>query len=154
MSKEKEVLRLLGLGLSQRSIMKATKVSSHFVMKVRKYCLENNLTYEEAYALEDSLIPKKRKESSPRGAKRPNCKYVHDELKKKGVTLKLLHDEYVQECIVTGEEYLKYTQFCNVYKGYVETNELTMHIERKPGERMALPKDRAILSLRHRCFFH
>lgn len=136
MSKEKEVLRLLGLGLSQRSIMKAAKVSSHFVVKVRKFCLENNLTYEEAYALEDSLIPKKRKGSSPRGAKRPNCKYVHDELKKKGVTLKLLHDEYVQECIVTGEEYLKYTQFCNVYKGYVETNKLTMHIERKPGERI------------------
>ena len=69
-------------------------------------------------------------------AKRPDCAYIHSELKKKGVTLKLLHDEYKEECIVTGEDYLKYTQFCNVYKDYVEDNKLVMHIERKPGERI------------------
>ena len=78
----------------------------------------------------------KRKEVIVNSAKRPDYEYIHSELKKKGVTLKLLHDEYKEECIVTDEDYLKYTKFCNVYKDYVEDNKLVMHIERKPGERI------------------
>ena len=78
----------------------------------------------------------KRKEVKETGARRPDFEYIHSELKRKGVTLKLLHDEYVEECLITGKDYLKYTQFCNVYKEYVEDNKLVMHIERKPGERI------------------
>lgn len=47
----------------------------------------------------------------------------------------LLWEEYVEECIAIDESYLKYTQFCNVYKFYVDINKLTMHINHKPGER-------------------
>lgn len=137
MSKEKEVLRLLHLGLSQRAIMKSAKVSAHLVVRIRKFCKERQLSYAEALELDDDdLKPRRKKGVKISNAKRPDTKYIHSELKKKGVTLKLLHDEYVQECLVTGEEFLKYTQFCNVYKEYVEDNKLTMHIERKPGERI------------------
>ena len=46
--------------------------------------------------------------------RRPDCKYIHRELKRKDVTLMFLWEEYVEECIAIDEPYLKYTQFCNV----------------------------------------
>lgn len=137
MSKRKEVLRLLSLGMSQRSIAKSARVSPHLVVQMRQFCKERSLSFEEAMNLSDEEIEgRKGKEVKISSAKRPDCAYIHSELRKKGVTLKLLHDEYVEECLVLGEEYLKYTQFCNVYKAYVEEKKLTMHIERKPGERI------------------
>ena len=47
----------------------------------------------------------------------------------------LLWEKCVEECNTLQEPYLKYTQFCNVYKNYIETNKLTMHINRTTGER-------------------
>ena len=81
----------------------------------------------------DELSTKKQEEVNLK--RRPDCKHIHEELKRKGVTLMLLWEEYVEECISLDESYLKYTQFCNVYKSYVDINKLTMHIDRKPGER-------------------
>ena len=135
MSKRKEILRLLDMGLSQRQICASAHVSSHLVVQTRNFCKQKGLSYAEAMELPDdqAISERKTRESA---ARRPDCSYIHSELKKKGVTLKILHDEYVEECLANGTDYLKYTQFCNVYKEYVEDNKLTMHIERKPGDRI------------------
>ncbi|MBQ9035832.1 MAG: IS21 family transposase [Erysipelotrichaceae bacterium] len=137
MSKRREVLRLLSMGLSQRTVAKSAHVSPRTVIEMIRFCENNMLSYKEALQLTNSeLNLKKRKEVNLSSAKRPDCPYIHKELAKKGVTLKTLHDEYVQDCMSTGEDHLQYTQFCNVYKAYVEEKKLTMHIQRKPGERM------------------
>lgn len=54
--------------------------------------------------------------------RRADCKHIHEELRRNGVTLMLLLEEYVEEQIALDESYLKYMQFCNVYKSYVDTN--------------------------------
>lgn len=137
MSKKREILRLLDMGLSHRLICKSVKVSPHTVGDVKKFCDSRGITYKEAMELSDEeLESKKEKEVKFSSARRPDCQYIHSELKKRGVTLKLLHEEYVEECMILGEDSLKYTQFCNIYKDYVEDNKLTMHIERKPGEKI------------------
>ena len=137
MSKEKEVLRLLALGLSHRTIAASAHCSTRLIGTMRKFCDDRGISYEEALGLDDEMLIIRKKSCDPKpGSLRPNCSYIHDELKKKGVTLKLLHEEYQEECVLKGVDYLKYTQFCNVYKEYVEDNKLTMHIERKPGERI------------------
>lgn len=137
MSKRREVLRLLNMGLSQRAVASSAHTSARMVNEVVKYCRERSITYSEALLMsEEELEGKKRKEVKLSGARRPDCAHIHKELTRKGVTLKTLHDEYVEECITLGADYLKYTQFCNVYKDYVEDQKLTMHIERKPGERI------------------
>ncbi|MBR0418349.1 MAG: hypothetical protein IJI66_04210, partial [Erysipelotrichaceae bacterium] len=137
MSKKREILRLLDLGLSQRSIVMSAHVSPNRVSEMRQFCTQRNLAYSEALKLSDEEIDgEKKKEVKTFCVVRPDCPYIHEELKKKGVTLKSLHDEYVESCLETKQDYLKYTQFCNVYKEYVEDNKLTMHIERKPGERI------------------
>ena len=137
MSKQREVLRLLSLGLSSRMIISSVHVGPQTVTEIRKLCADRGLSYEEALKLDDDeLFAKKKKTTFKSDVGRPDCSYIHEELKKKGVTLKLLHEEYQEECVIKGIDYLKYTQFCNVYKEYVEDNKLTMHIERKPGERI------------------
>lgn len=60
-----------------------------------------------------------------------NYEYVHGELKKTGVTLKLLWQEYkgdAKDGVPVG-----YTKFCDDYAKYVEQNNLTNHIVHKPG---------------------
>ncbi|MFQ6793081.1 hypothetical protein [Thomasclavelia sp.] len=47
----------------------------------------------------------------------------------------ILWEEYIEESIALNESYLKYTQFCIVYKQYVEKHQLTMHIEHKLNKR-------------------
>ena len=137
MSKEKEVLRLLALGLSQRSVASSAHTSTRLVSQMKKLCDDKGVSYGEALKLsDDDLIISNKVDDSRPNAQRPDCAKIHEELKKKGVTLKLLHEEYQEECVLKGKDYLKYTQFCNVYKDYVEDNKLTMHIERKPGERI------------------
>ena len=137
MSKRREVLRLLNMGLSQRTAASSAHTSARVVSEVVKYCRDRSISYSEALLLPDDELEKRdRKEAKLSGAQRPDCEHIHKELTRKGVTLKILHDEYVNECLELGADYLKYTQFCNVYKDYVEDQKLTMHIERKPGERM------------------
>jgi transposase len=58
------------------------------------------------------------------------------ELAKSGVTLSLLWNEYCEECRLAGELPLMYTQFCLYYREFAQKTKATMHINRKPGERM------------------
>ena len=48
MSKEKEVLRLLALGLSERMIAASLHVSNYKVSEMRKFCKERNIDFSEA----------------------------------------------------------------------------------------------------------
>lgn len=137
MSKDKNIVRLNYQGMSQRSICRTLKVSDRRVRNTIQKMKDLNLTYDDIKDMDDDafdeLFTKKSEEVILK--RRPDCKYIHEELKRKGVTLMLLWEEYAEECIALNESYLKYTQFCNVYKSYVDVNKLTMHIDRKPGER-------------------
>lgn len=60
----------------------------------------------------------------------PDMEYVFYEMKKKGLTLMLLWEEY-KEAHPDG---IMYTQFCERYRNFKKSNRLTMHIEHKAGE--------------------
>jgi transposase len=53
-------------------------------------------------------------------------------MKKKGVTLMLLWEEYKEQ----HPEGIMYTQFCERYRKFKKNNNLTMHIEHTAGEEM------------------
>ena len=46
----------------------------------------------------------------------PDCVYLHTELRKPGVTLELLHQEYLEQHPTTG---YRYTQFCDFYRRWL-----------------------------------
>ena len=58
---------------------------------------------------------------------------VHNELKRVGVTLKLLWQEYCDNCAQTNEISMGYTKFCEGYKDFTASNKLTNHLHHKPG---------------------
>lgn len=65
--------------------------------------------------------------------KDPSYEYVHKELKKVGVTLKLLWFEYCDKCKGNNEISMGYTKFCEGYGNYTIANKLTNHLNHKPG---------------------
>ncbi|MFA5384788.1 MAG: hypothetical protein WC364_09025 [Eubacteriales bacterium] len=63
----------------------------------------------------------------------PDYEYVHSELSKVGVTLKLLWKEYHDQCSTSGEIAVGYTKFCTGYTQFAEAKNLTNHLKHKPG---------------------
>ncbi len=63
----------------------------------------------------------------------PDYGYVHSELRKTGVTLKLLWQEYQAQCSSANFIPMGYTKYCIGYDSYTTANRLASHIEHKPG---------------------
>ena len=82
--------------------------------------------------MEDYLFPKKSPDQ--RGYCNPDWEYIHKELLKKNVTLKLLHKEYEHETKIQNKMPYAYRTFCEKYGLYGKKYKLTMSIHRKPGE--------------------
>lgn len=72
--------------------------------------------------------PAEKKASVPE----PDMEYVFYEMRKKHVTLMLLWEEYKDK----HPDGIMYTQFCERYRNFKKTNQLTMHIEHTAGEEM------------------
>ena len=99
--KVREILELLNKGYSGRIIEKVIQVSRKSVSRIYSICFETGLDYQELLRKEDNELYdlffsnrfKEREICAP-----IDYSYVHSELKKTGVTLKLLHEEYKSEC--------------------------------------------------------
>ncbi|WP_347489257.1 helix-turn-helix domain-containing protein [Desulfoscipio sp. XC116] len=100
MSKEKQILQLRTKGYSQRRIANTLKVSRNTVAKVFKALQDHPVFKDSLNSLNDQelrqqLFPE---ESQVPVLVTPDYDYVHKELLKSGVTLKLLWEEYVDTC--------------------------------------------------------
>jgi len=67
---------------------------------------------------------------------KPDYEYIHKELLKPGTNLRLLWEEYVEQCKSSHHPYYKYSYFCEMYREYVKRHHLTMHINHKPGDKL------------------
>ncbi|MDR2570595.1 MAG: IS21 family transposase, partial [Oscillospiraceae bacterium] len=63
----------------------------------------------------------------------PDYEYVHNELRRVGVTLKLLWEEYCSACRGKNEISMGYTKFCRGYSAFTVKNKITNHLNHKPG---------------------
>lgn len=66
----------------------------------------------------------------------PDFEQVFRELARNGVTLKLLWAEYCEDCRQANQQPFMYSQFCFHFQQYAEKDRATMHIPRKPGDRI------------------
>ena len=66
----------------------------------------------------------------------PNYSYIRKELQRNGVSKKLLWTEYLEECRLSGESPLMYSQFCEYIHRDEQKRRATMHIPRKPGQQI------------------
>ena len=130
----KLILELRQANMSQRAIAASRHISTKSVAAVWKRADALGVSYADVADKSDDEVyllffPNKfRKETVYAPV---NYEYVHNELKKTGVTLKLLWHEYkdsAKDGVPVG-----YTKFCDDYAKYVEQNNLTNHITHKPG---------------------
>jgi transposase len=76
------------------------------------------------------------KKASSSAHRHSDLEYIHKELAKNGLTLKLLWSEYCEQSRLSNELPLMYSQFYYHYQKYAETQRATMHMKRKPGEQI------------------
>ena len=134
----KLILELSAGGLTQNEIAVSRHFSKTSVSLVLKTAKELNVTAddlrdktpEEAYRL---FFPEKL--SADQIYELPDYEYVHNELKKVGVTLKLLWEEYREKCLAKGNIPVGKTKFCDDYNKYCDEAAISGHFEHKPGQR-------------------
>lgn len=132
----KLILELKASGLSRNQIATTRHMSKHSVSDVINIAREKEITYEKVKHLSEDeiyrmIFPDKFAIESL--YEQPDYEYVHQELKRIGVTLKLLWQEYQDKCKTTGSISMGYTKYCNGYADYTIVNKLTNHLENKPG---------------------
>ena len=94
---QKWIIRLTGLGFSQRNIMASCGVSQKTVVKVQKRARELNISWPLDESMTDTELQKLMfsKESKVSANKRiPDYAYIRKELLRNGVSKKLLWTEY------------------------------------------------------------
>lgn len=135
MRKIKEVLRLSAAGLNKRQIARSVNIARSTVAEYLKRAEAAAIVWPvpddiDNAALESLLFPIDR---TPKNIDlRPDFGYIHTELKKKGITLQLLWDEYVAD----NPGGYRYSQFCNLYRIFQGKLNLSMRQVHKAGEKM------------------
>lgn len=123
MRKLKEVLRLhYDCGLSNRAIARSVMLSPTTVGHYLSAAEQSQLTYAELSTLDDRTLTARlsphcpQLHHSPKQKATIDFKSLHCELKKKGVTRELLHEEYVNNnpSYVT----VSYSEFCRQYREF------------------------------------
>ena len=143
MTKYREIIRLAQpyLNISQEKIAASCNVSKGTVNKVLKAAKEQQLSWPLPESYTDQVIagilfPEKKHSDAASNRKEPNYEYIRKELLKNGVNKKLLWTEYLEECRLSGDKPLMYSQFCYHIQQDEQKRRATMHIDRKPGEQI------------------
>jgi transposase len=131
MRKLKEVLRLKwACGLTHRQISRAIGISVGAVSKFAAQAALTGLNWTAVEALSDDELDARLKPVSndaPAATSRrlePDYGALHRELRRKGVTLQLLWEEYVEGN--SGQPIYRYTQFCQKYKDWATSLKRSM----------------------------
>ena len=135
----KEILRLSHEGYSQRQIESSVHCSRHTVRDTLSaaeksgivWPLEESVTNEQIEAI---LFPERH--SAVSMYLEPDYAYIHRELAKRGVTLTLLWNEYVQKAESLSKKPYMTTQFGDKYRAWARITKATMRIQHKPGDAM------------------
>jgi len=134
----KLILALKASGLSQNMIASTRHFSKSSVSTVVNIAKEKGISYDDIRDMTDDVLyhmffPEKT--TTEQIYQLPDYEWVHQELKKVGVTLKLLHREYRDKCKTEGTLAVGYSKFCDDYGTFVRTKDITNHLEHKPGHR-------------------
>ena len=132
MLKAREILRLKHeVGLSLREIARTCSCGKSTVAEVLERAEKARITWPidlSDVQLMSLLYPPVRSKASP---PEPDLEYIFREMKKKGVTLMLLWEEYKEQ----HPDGIMYTQFCERYKNFKKSNRISMPKEHREGRR-------------------
>src|SRR2546426_7472087 len=132
----REILRQwLTLGRSHRAIAQSLGISSGTVGATVLRARAAGLDWPQVEALTDDALEGwlygRREVAGSRGRPWPDCAALHAERRKPGVTLELLHLEYLEQ----HPDGYRYTQFCDVYRRWLQRRGLSMRQVHRAGEK-------------------
>jgi len=137
MSKIRQTLQLLATpGLSTRQVAAALNISKTTVSQIALYARDAGVDWPQANTLGDDerrarLYPPPRPRSSAR--REPDYAELHQELKRPGVTLQLLWEEYRAHA---GEAAYRYSAYCEKYRAWAKKLKRSMRQVHPAGERL------------------
>jgi len=137
MRKIRDVLRLhLKGGLSQRQIAAALGISKGVVAKYITLATQLGLGWDDIVqlsetALERRLIPPT---PPPEYFVRPDFGQLHHEMRRKGMTIMLLWQEFMEHH--PGERVHQYSQFSVNYRHYVQSLKRSLRMVHRAGEKL------------------
>lgn len=137
MRKIRDVLKLRhGASLSLEEIARALKLSKGVVAKYLRLAQESGLNWPLPPELDDAdlerrLYPRQIRHGATYAE--PDCARIHQELKRKGVTLQLLWQEYRQSA---GDRSYQYTAFCKHYRSFAGQLKRSMRQVHQAGEKL------------------
>ena len=134
--KVKLILELRAAHMSRNSIADMRGMSRNSVSNVFRIADEMSISYDDIMDMDHEdvyrmFFPDKHAVESV--YKNPDYDYVHLELKKVGVNLKLLWKEYQSSCNKSTALPMGYTKYCRGYRDHTSANNLTNHLMHKPG---------------------
>lgn len=136
MRKVREVLRLtLGEGLSRRRAAAATGVPYTTVADSLARAAAAQLTWPLPAGMDDADLERRLYPGAPtppRRRREPDWAEVHQELRRKGMTLQLLWIEYKQR-VADGYQY---TQFVHHYRQWATRLDVVLRQEHRAGEKL------------------
>lgn len=134
--KAKLVLRLRADGLSGRQIaaqgMSRTSVAAVIDAADREDVRWDDVAELDEAAVYARLFPGRGEHESVHAE--PDWKVMHRELARVGVTLKLLHSEYVDRCRAEGSMAMGYDRFCRNYQQHLLISGAVSRIGHKAGQ--------------------
>ena len=132
----REVLRLhTESQLSQRQIARALKLSQSTVSLYLRRARESGLTWPLPETVRDDELKRlcAPKPTVPRpGRPLPVWNTIHQELQRKGVTLRLLWEEY----IAAHPDGYQYSRFCDFYRAWRGKLDVVMRQDHRAGEKL------------------
>ncbi|HDR9504586.1 IS21 family transposase [Burkholderia pyrrocinia] len=139
MRKLKEVLRLKwSCGLSHRQISRAIGISVGAISAYAARASAAGLDWDAVEPLADDELEIRldlpAETAAPTRRVEPDYTAMHRDLRRKGVTLQLLWEEYVEAH--SGQRTYRYTQFCQRYKDWAAALKRSMRQQHRAGEKL------------------
>jgi transposase len=134
--KIKETIRLHEAGFNKKQIARLVLITRK---TARKY-IEKAESTGLSYAVMGRMTPKQiytrlfpvRPEDELRSKPKPDWQIIYTEMKRKGMTLQLLWEEY----IAIHPEGYRYSQFCHHYRQWKRKVDVSMRQDHKAGEKL------------------
>lgn len=139
MTNYREILRQHSLGISNSAIAASGLCARQTVITILRKAEYYGLSWPLPDEMTNEVLAKKLfpNHNLPDNAyMMPDCEWIHNELKRPNVTLQLLWYEYYSQCEAAGKLPYQLTQFKKYYRDYAIKQNLTMHLEHKPGDVM------------------
>jgi transposase len=137
MRKVRDVLRLkLDAKLSHEQIASSLQISKGVVAKYVGLAAAAGLDWPTVCSLEEAVLERRLlvRPERPSAYVVPDYGRIHHELRRKGMTLMLLWDEY--QAAYADQQTWRYTQFCEHYRSFAKKLKRSMRQIHRAGEKL------------------